>query len=166
MLTVSRSLADSVRMKMPLEVSDKLTLREARQDDTEFAYQVKKAAYKEYVERVWGWKEEEQRQIHDRHFRAEDFSVIALDGTEVGIMQVTADADCVHVDDLYILPEHQGQGVGQQCMSMAIQRGSEMGLPIRLRVLKVNTRATALYERLGFTHTGETDTHLLMERRA
>ena len=153
-------------MKMPLEASDNLTLREARQGDKEFAYQVKRAAFREYVEQVWGWEEEEQRKLHDRRFRAENFIVIALDGTDVGIMYVNVDADCVHVHQIYILPEQQGQGIGQQCMSVVIRWGDELGLPIRLRVLKVNPRAVALYERLGFTHTGETDTHLLMERRA
>jgi RimJ/RimL family protein N-acetyltransferase len=36
-------------------------------------------------------------------------------------------------------------------------------LPVRLRVLKVNPRALAFYRRLGFTCTGETETHDLME---
>ncbi len=38
-----------------------------------------------------------------------------------------------------------------------------LGRPVRLRVLKVNPRARAFYERLGFRRTGETDTHDLME---
>ncbi len=36
-------------------------------------------------------------------------------------------------------------------------------LPVRLQVIKGNP-ARNLYERLGFTVTGETDTHLLMLR--
>jgi hypothetical protein len=39
----------------------------------------------------------------------------------------------------------------------------QLGLPVRLRVMKVNPRALAFYERLGFMRTGETDTHDLME---
>jgi len=34
-----------------------------------------------------------------------------------------------------------------------------------LRVLKVNSRAIAFYQRLGFKIIGETDTHIQMERR-
>jgi hypothetical protein len=33
---------------------------------------------------------------------------------------------------------------------------------LRLQVLKVNKRAQTLYDRVGFSIVGETDTHLLM----
>lgn len=151
-------------MKIPLRVSDDATLREATPADKDFAYLVKKAAFKEYVEQVWGWEEADQRKLHDRRFRAEDFTVIAANGVEIGTMYVTLEPDCVQVHQIYILPEHQGQGVGRMCMLAVLDWASGLGLPVRLRVLKANPRAAALYERLGFTVTGETGTHLLMER--
>ena len=43
-------------MEIPFESSDSIKLRKASQDDKEFAYQVKKAAFREYVERAWGWR--------------------------------------------------------------------------------------------------------------
>jgi RimJ/RimL family protein N-acetyltransferase len=39
-----------------------------------------------------------------------------------------------------------------------------LGVPVRLRVLKVNPRALAFFERLGFARAGETETHVLLER--
>ena len=45
-----------------------LTFRKATADDSEFAYQTKRAAFKDYVEQVWGWNEQEQRQLHERRF--------------------------------------------------------------------------------------------------
>ena len=151
-------------MKLPLPLPDNLTLREATAADKDFAYQVKKAAFREYVEQVWGWKEADQWKLHDRRFRAEDFTVIAVNDVDTGTMYVTQEPDCVQVHQLYILPEHQGQGVGRACMAAVMDWASQLGLPVRLRVLKVNPRAAALYERLGFHVTGETETHLLMER--
>ena len=47
---------------------------------------------------------------------------------------------------------------------LVLDAASKLGLPVRLRVLKVNLRATAFYERLGFSITGETDTHFLMQK--
>lgn len=48
-------------------------------------------------------------------------------------------------------------------MMLIMEEARGLGLPVRLQVLKVNTRARALYERLGFRCTGHTGTHDLME---
>ena len=67
-------------MKASLGKVGSLKLRTADPGDKEFAYQVKKAAFREYVEQVWGWDEDEQRGLHDRRFRAEEFHIFALTG--------------------------------------------------------------------------------------
>jgi GNAT superfamily N-acetyltransferase len=141
-----------------------LTLRQATPDDRGFAYRVKRAAFREYVEKVWGWDEEEQRRFHERRFAAQDFRVISVEGGDVGIMAVESAADCVRVKQLFILPEHQNRGIGTECMALVRDEARELGLAVRLQVLKVNPRAIAFYERLGFERTGRTDTHIVMER--
>jgi GNAT superfamily N-acetyltransferase len=140
-----------------------LTLREANPSDSEFAYRAKRAAFKAYVEKAGGWDEDEQRQLHDRRFGTHDFRVINSDGTDIGIIAIAVATDCVKVHQLFILPEHQGKGIGGECMSLILEEASRLGLPVRLRVLKVNPRALAFYRRLGFTRTGETDTHWICE---
>ena len=151
-------------MDVSFEASDGLRLRKATRDDKEFAYRVKRAAFREYVEQVWGWDEDEQRKLHDRRFRAQNFLVISLDANDVGIMSVAIEPDSAYVNQLYVLPEHQGQGVGRRCVSMFIETANKLDLPVRLRVLKVNPRAIAFYEKLGFTTLEETDTHFLMQK--
>ena len=101
-------------------MSGNLSLRKANQNDKEFAYHVKQAALGEYVELVRGWDEDEQRRLHDRRFRGQDFRVINLDGKDVGIMSVEVEPDCLFVNQLYILPEHQGRGVGRRCMLLVV----------------------------------------------
>ena len=150
-------------METSLQLSDRLKLRKASQDDMEFAFQVKRASFREYAELVWGWDEDMQRQLHDRRFREQDYRVISLDGKDIGIISMAVEPDCVFVNNLYILPEHQGQGVGRKCMQVILERGRDLGLTVRLQVLKVNPRAVAFYKRLGFTITDETDTHFLMQ---
>jgi GNAT superfamily N-acetyltransferase len=140
------------------------TLRKAGPSDSAFAYRVKRAALKEYVEKVWGWDEGEQRQLHARRFGKHDFRIVNSGGTDVGIMAVAVAPDCVHVHQLFLLPEHQSKGVGSKCMALILEEARQLGLPVRLRVLKVNPRALTFYQRLGFTRTGETDTHNLLER--
>ena len=138
-------------------------LRQASQIDNEFAYQVKRNSFREYVELVGGWDEGLQRQLHSRRFQEQDFQIIEVDGKDVGIMSVAYRPDCVVVNQLYILAEHQGQGIGRECMLLVMEQGNSLGLPIRLQVLKVNARAVTFYERLGFEITDETDTHFLMQ---
>jgi len=141
-----------------------LTLRPAGPDDSEFAYGARKAAFRAYVEKVEGWKEAEQRQLHERRFESQDFRVINVAGGDVGIAAVVVAPDCVRVNQLLLLPEHQGREIGRRCMALLMDEARRLGLPVRLRVMKVNPRALAFYQRLGFRRTGETDTHDLMER--
>ena len=143
---------------------DNLTLRDAGPDDSEFAYRVKKAAFKESVEKVWGWNEEEQRQLHRNRFEAQDFRIINLGGIDVGILAMVISPDCIKVNQLFLLPEYQSKGIGRSCMQLIINKALEMDLPIRLQVLKVNPRAQAFFLRLGFLTIGETNTHVLLER--
>ena len=142
---------------------DDLVLRPAGPNDSEFAYCAKEAAFRPYVEKVWGWDEAEQRRVHEERFAAQDFRVISVAGTDVGIMAVVVAPDCLKLNQLFLLPEHQAKGIGSACMRLIMAEARQLGLPVRMRVLKVNPRARAFCERLGFVRTGQTDTHDLME---
>lgn len=140
-----------------------LTLRKASPNDSEFAYCTRRAAFKEYIEKVEAWNEDEQRQLHEHRFGAQDFRVINQDGIDVGIMGVVKAPDCVKVNQLFISPEHQGKDIGRRCMLLIMEEARQASLPMRLRVMKVNPRALAFFQRLGFICIEETDTHHLME---
>ncbi len=66
---------------------------------------------------------------------------------------------------MFILPEHQGKGIGTVCLNLIIDEAKQLNLPIQLRVLKVNTRAQDFYARMGFMVSDEIDTHVLMEKK-
>ena len=141
-----------------------VNLRQATDADSEFAYQTKKAAFRTYVEAAGGWDETEQRQLHRRRFAEQEFQVVQVSGEDVGVLVVARRLDCMKVNQLFILPDYQGRGIGEAVMKGVIADAKGHGLPIRLRVLDTNTRAAAFYRRLGFVETGETDTHITMER--
>ena len=141
-----------------------LNLRKATADDSEFAYQTKKSAFRGYLEKTSGWGEEEQRQLHKRRFAEHDFRIIQLSGVDVGIMAMSRQPDCIKLHQLFLLPEYQGKGIGGACMKLVIKEAADVQLPIRLQVLKMNPRALAFYQRFGFKRTGENDDHFLMER--
>jgi ribosomal protein S18 acetylase RimI-like enzyme len=140
-----------------------LTLRKASAHDSEFAYRARRAAFRQYVEQAGGWDEDEQRRLHEARFGAQDFRVVNVAGTDVGIVALVRQPDCVKVNQLLLLPEYQGNDIGRRCMLLVMDEARRLELPVRLRVLKVNPRALAFYERLGFRRAGETDTHDLLE---
>ena len=139
-------------------------LRKAGPTDSEFAYRVKKASSREYVEKVWGWDEGQQLELHQQRFGTQDFRVISVAGEDVGIMAVVLASDCVKVNQLFLLPKHQGRGIGRKCMLRIIGVARRLSLPVRLRVLRVNSRAFAFYRRLGFRSIGQSNTHVFMDR--
>ena len=132
-----------------------LPLRQASPSNREFASRVKRAAFKEQVEKVWGWNEDEQRQRHEQRCGSQDFRVVTLAGTEA--------PDCAHVHQLLLLPAGQSKDIGRRCMWLVVGEARRLGLPVRLRVMKVNPRVLAFYPRLEFLRPGKTDTPNLME---
>jgi len=110
-----------------------------------------------------GWDEDEQQELHEKRFASQDFRIITVDGIDSGIMAVMISSDCVKLNQLFLLPEYQNRGIGKHCMLLLMEEARQLDLPIRIRVLKVNPKALAFYQRLGFDLSGEIDTHHLME---
>ena len=140
-----------------------IELRTATDSESEFIFQTIKAAFREYVELTGGWDEPSQRRLHDERFSSQ-YDIIEHSGCDVGFLATQRQADCLKVSQLFILPRHQSQGVGAAVLGMVAAEADDRGLPIRLRVLKVNTRAISFYHRNGFCTVGETRKHFEMER--
>jgi ribosomal protein S18 acetylase RimI-like enzyme len=141
-----------------------LKFRKVHAIDSEFVFAVKKAAFREYVEQIWGWDDNYQRDLHNRRFASQDIRIIQFHGTDIGFLSTSNTSDTLNVDQIYILPEYQGKGIGAACMRRIIANASLEQKPVALQVLKINTRATALYQRLGFTTINENSTHFQMKR--
>lgn len=142
---------------------DKLNIRKADATDVDFAFAVKEAAFREYVERVWGWDGADQRELHELRFASQDVRIIQYKGIDVGYFSTSSTADSVRVYQIFILPEYQQKGLGTACMRVIVADAKEQERSVRLQVLKINTRAIAFYERLGFNIVDEDDTHVQME---
>ena len=141
-----------------------LKFRKARATDSEFAFAVKEAAFREYVEQIWGWDDTYQRDLHNRRFASQDLRIIQFHGTDVGFLSTSKTSDTLNANQIYILPEYQGRGIGAACMTRIIDDANLEQKPVTLQVLKINTRAAAFYQRLGFTIVDENSTHFQMKR--
>ena len=143
---------------------EELSFRKAQANDSEFVFAVKKAAFREYVEQVWGWDDDYQRELHNRRFDSQDLRIIQFRGTDIGFLATSSTPDTLKVNQIYILPEYQGRGIGSACMTRIVDDASLEMKSVALQVLKVNTRGTAFYQRLGFTIVGESATHIQMKK--
>jgi GNAT superfamily N-acetyltransferase len=142
-----------------------MTMRPAIAEDLDFLYEVKKAAFREYIEQTYGpWDDAFQREIHERRFTEQPFRIVSFDGTDVGYVSHEIDEQSFYVHQLFLLPEHQCKGYGRRCMEAIIEEARALGLPVRLQVLFVNERALDFYRRLGFQIIGENENHNVLER--
>jgi ribosomal protein S18 acetylase RimI-like enzyme len=119
--------------------------------DTEFCYQLHKAAMGSYVTAIWGWDEQAQRDHHSRAFNPGRWQIITADGADIGMLDVEHRPGEIYLSRIEIHPDHQGHGIGTQLVSALIDEARQHGQDLVLDVLTVNSRAQALYRRLGMT---------------
>lgn len=127
-----------------------VALRPAAPADSEFCFQLHKAAMGDYVAAIWGWDDEEQRAYHERGFDPDRWQVITVDGTDAGILVVDYRATEIYLTRIELHPRYQGRGIGAQLIQSLTETAAQRGQDLILDVLAVNTRAHAFYQRHGF----------------
>lgn len=139
------------------------TLRAAEPADYAWLWEVKRLTMRPYVEQTWGrWDEPAQERFFRQHFSPHTIQVITLDGQDAGLLNVEAEPNEVFLANIQIHPAFQNRGLGSAVVQSVLECARQLGQPVRLQVLKVNTRARDLYFRLGFRVVAETLTHFVM----
>jgi ribosomal protein S18 acetylase RimI-like enzyme len=82
-------------------------------------------------------------------FRKIEISLAELSGAPAGFVAFRAG----WVEHLYILPDHQGRGLGSELL-VSVQQSMD---PVRLWTFQCNLRARRFYEKHGFRIVRETD---------
>jgi GNAT superfamily N-acetyltransferase len=134
--------------------------------DAGFIYSLIEMTMRSYVEQVWGHFSEDRNRTHvSEAIAAGHYSIIALEHIRVGALCVERHPSHIQLSQLFILPEHQRQGIGTSIVRGLINEARESKKPLRLRVLSVNP-ARRLYEREGFHVTSTTPERVYMELHA
>lgn len=128
-----------------------VALRPATPADSEFCYQLHKAAMGDYITATWGWDEQRQRDAHARTFNPGRWQIITADGAAIGMLDVEYRPGETYLSRIEICPGHQGHGIGTRLISALADEAAQNGQDLVLDVLTVNHRARALYQRLGMT---------------
>ncbi len=138
------------------------TFRAATAGDRAWLWATKRRCLRPYVEQTWGtWDDAVQRAGFDSKFDPTEIQIIAVGGRDAGYLSARRGEQEIELFNVMINPEFQNQGLGTIVLRGLQTEARSVGIPVRLRVLKVNP-ARRLYERLGFTVTDETPTHFQM----
>jgi ribosomal protein S18 acetylase RimI-like enzyme len=139
-----------------------MQLRSALPEDTPFLRALHHRAYRQIVILQFGsWDERAQDDWFEKDLASADFQIVELAGAAVGVIGIREADDALHLVELQILPERQGQGLGSALLSLQLERARALQKPIQLRVLLQN-RARSLHERFGFRIVDRDETHYSM----
>ena len=133
-------------------------------EDADFLFDLCEATMRGHVEQVWGrWNAAGVRAHLAEQARAGAFFALDLDGMRVGAVAFEQHDTHIQIEEMYIVPSCQNQGIGSAVVAHIVSLASCAQLPVRLRVL-VSNPARLFYERLGFRVTASTPERHFMER--
>jgi len=141
--------------------------RTAGPKDDCFLYELYASIRQEEVA-SWGWPLEQQKSFIHMQWLAQRSSykaqvpnakqtIVILDQNPIGQFIVDYTPVHLHLIDISILPLFRNQGIGTSLLQNLQQESTQLRKPIILNVMKGNP-ASRLYERLGFSYIGATNT--------
>jgi ribosomal protein S18 acetylase RimI-like enzyme len=108
------------------------------------------------------WDEAKERKQFREQLQLEHTRIIEHDGNSIGFFMKLERGQSLELHTLCIAPEYQGRGIGTAVIRQIVSDAQGHGREVLLSILKPNTSARALYERLGFVVIGETGHHYQM----
>jgi ribosomal protein S18 acetylase RimI-like enzyme len=121
---------------------------------------LRRDVYQELFQATWGGWDEAR---HARHFaeclQGGNISVIEVNGTRVGMIQLFDQPDTVEVGEIQVQPGYQNRGIGTYVLRDTIDKAHRQRKKVFLAVGLKNDKALRLYQRLGFRQVARTDTH-------
>ena len=99
-----------------------------------------------------------------RRFASQEYYLLEEQGQAVGVMALMVEAERIRLNQFFLLPGHQGKGLGSLVLRVLADEADRRGLPIRLDVKPENHRAIALYRRFGYREVDRSDAGVAMVR--
>lgn len=121
------------------------TLRQALPSDAAFLIQLEREVMFQHAHALWG----SLNQPELSGFDLGNTRIVDIDASPVGYLTIEDSGDHLRLRKLYLIPAMQGRGLGRQLLRRAQTEADLRGLPLRLSVLRPNSRALAFYLRAG-----------------
>lgn len=122
--------------------------------DADTLVAIRIAAMRESLERIGRFDPQRARGRFLASFDPALCRFIEIDGVRSGFILIRPQADHWLLDHLYILPVHQGKGVGAAVLRDMFARADAQRLPIRVGALR-GSDSNRFYQRHGFVQTDE-----------
>ncbi|MCI8345158.1 MAG: GNAT family N-acetyltransferase [Clostridia bacterium] len=144
-------------------MTEYIKLRKYTNNDYMFVYEIKKNAYKKYVEECWGsWVEKDQQKYFENFINQvkENAYIIQYDNKDIGFYngEILKNGN-YEIGNICIISEYQNKGIGTKILKGILEKYSNTN--IEIQYFKQNP-VGILYERLGFEKSGETNFHYQM----
>ena len=97
-----------------------------------------------------------------KHFNDADFLVIEQGGESIGRFYIGHNGTDIHIVDISLIWEKQGQRLGSELIEQAQQQAAVAGSGLQLQVNVYNDGAQRLYSRLGFAVLSHGGNHIAM----
>jgi len=127
---------------------------------------LRRAAYRELSNTTCGRRDDSR---HPPHFsdtwEGGHFLVVEVGGNPIGIIQVSESRGSIEIAEIRIGADPGSCEPGAGGLREQIADARRFGKPVTLYLSPENSPARRLYERLGFTETGRSETEIIMERR-
>lgn len=135
--------------------------RKCEYDDLEFILKLKELCFKWYIEIIYGWDIDKQREFTKRELdeHLKDMKIITMDDNDIGLTTFYNENDIYVVGMIMIHPEYQNKGIATNILKEYIEIARKDNKKIILKTYKKNP-ARKLYERLGFKIYKEDETHV------
>jgi ribosomal protein S18 acetylase RimI-like enzyme len=108
-----------------------------------------------------------QQQGYKKQFPDACNSIILFNGEPAGRLIVDrSNENELRGVDIAMLPAYRNAGIGSYLVKELLHEAAAARKPFRIQVEIFNYDAIRLYERLGFSKTGESHTHIAMEHNS
>jgi ribosomal protein S18 acetylase RimI-like enzyme len=142
-----------------------LAVRQATNEDLPFLIDVFLRAMRNHITAARGyWDEAKEQSQFFEQLQLQDTRIVEYGGLRVGFFMTAERGPDIELHTLCIAPEHQQHGLGTALTRQIVDDVQAQNRSVVLSVLKVNTAARSLYERLGFVLTEEFAHHYRMRR--
>ena len=132
--------------------------------DADTLVQMRIAAMRDSLERIGRFDPQRARDRFLASFEPELCRFIVIDGVPVGFVLTRPEKASLKLAHFYVVPEHQGKGIGSMVMKTILADADARALQVKLGALR-DSDSNRFYQRHGFVKEAEDEWDIYYARQ-